>query len=101
MIPDTRRRMKPSAKMPTASRPHTPAVPCTEDAPTGSSIFSRCSTTWTLTSISTAATAPMITAAQGATKAQGAVMPTSPARAPLLVLAALMRPCAPGRGRRP
>ena len=30
-----------------------------------------------------AAMAPITTAAQGATKAQGAVMPTSPARAPL------------------
>ena len=58
-------------------------MPCTEIALTGSSILNTFSITLTDVSIIGAAIAPMTTADQGSTKATGAVMPTSPARAPL------------------
>src|SRR5438876_11654723 len=68
----------PSAKSPTASTPHAPHTPCTEIAPHGSSTCLR-SQNSTLYTTSVPATMPMITDAQGATNAHGAVIATSPA----------------------
>ena len=57
----------PLAKIPTASRPQSPAVPCTEMALTGSSIFRNRSMATTEPIITGAATAPITTADQGST----------------------------------
>src|SRR5262249_32631413 len=72
----------PVAKIPTDSTPQTPLTPCTEIAPTGSST-PRLSKKKTDTTTSQPATAPMITAPIGVTKAQGAVIATRPASIPL------------------
>src|SRR5262245_59678903 len=72
----------PVAKIPTDSTPQTPLTPCTEMAPTGSSM-PRLSKKKTDTTTSQPATAPMITAPKGFTKAQGAVIATRPASMPL------------------
>src|SRR5450755_4163202 len=68
--------------MPTDHTPHRPHTPWTEMAPTQSSI-PLASQNQTLTTTSTPAIAPMITAAQGATNAHGAVIATRPASMPL------------------
>ena len=61
-------------------------TPWTEIAPTGSSIFSVRSTKKTLPQSRMPAISPMITAETELTKAQGAVMATSPASKPLAII---------------
>jgi hypothetical protein len=61
--------------------PQIPARPCAESAPTGSSSLRSIAST-AKTTISPA-TKPMMGAAQYSTKPAGAVIPTSPAIAPL------------------
>ena len=73
----------PSAKTPRLSTPHSPHTPCTLTAPHGSSTFATWSKNHTPTQTRTPATDPIRTAAQGATKAHGAVMATHPASIPL------------------
>src|SRR5256886_10400891 len=63
--------------------PHSPLTPCTEIAPTGSSMRSRRSTKKTATHTSTPAIPPISTADGAVTNAHGAVMATSPASVPL------------------
>src|ERR1700761_9369946 len=69
--------------MPRERTPQAPQAPCTETAPTGSSILSFSSTKKTLKYMMIPAIAPKATAAQASTKAQGAVMATRPASMPL------------------
>src|SRR6266487_841970 len=73
----------PSAKRPSAISPQAPQTPCTDTAPQGSSTWATLSQNQTLMQTSRPATPPMIAAANGATKAQGAVIATSPANMPL------------------
>ena len=65
--------------------PRNPQTPCTDEAPTGSSIF----ITWSIKSTAKIMTVPQIapirTAPTGDTRSQPAVMPTSPANTPLRV----------------
>ncbi len=72
-------------KIPAARVPQAPQTPCTEMAPTGSSIriLSKNSTEKTT---STPAMAPMMMALPGVTLAHRLVMATSPARAPLRLM---------------
>src|SRR5712691_8511209 len=72
----------PVAKIPTDSTPQRPLVPCTEIAPTGSSM-PRLSKKKTDITTRKPATAPIIAAPMGLTKAQGAVIATRPASIPL------------------
>ena len=62
--------------------PHSPQAPCTEIAPTGSSMRSVRSTKKTDAQTRTPAAPPISTADGAVTKAQGAVMATSPASVP-------------------
>ena len=62
-----------------------PQTPCTEEAPTGSSIFRTLSMNSTEYIISMPQIAPMTTAPQGDTVSQPAVIPTKPARMPFRV----------------
>src|SRR2546428_12360864 len=62
--------------------PQNPLTPCTEIAPTGSSMRSLRSMKKTATQTKTPATPPINTADGAVTKAQGAVIATSPASAP-------------------
>src|SRR5690606_38690314 len=73
-----------AAKSPTASVPHAPQTPCTETAPTGSSIMSRSSSTQESTTI-TPPMAPASAAYGTGITLQPAVMETRPASAPLSV----------------
>ena len=73
----------PSANRPTESTPHSPQVPWTEMAPTGSSTLSLFSTNATLKQTRTPATKPMMAAPVVLTKPLGAVMATRPASSPL------------------
>ena len=66
--------------------PQAPHTPCTETAPTGSSILMR-SKNSTANTTMTPAMAPMITAPQLLTLAHPAVIPTRPASTPLPVIA--------------
>src|SRR5919198_5116414 len=70
-----------SVNRPQESVPHTPARPCADSAPTGSS--STFSIARTPSTTMTPATNPMIVAAQGLTYPDGAVIATSAAIAPL------------------
>src|SRR5688572_23114557 len=63
--------------------PHVPQAPCTDDAPTGSSIFSTFSMNSAELMTSTPATMPMNTAVGAVTNAHGAVMATMPPSMPL------------------
>src|SRR6186997_3121770 len=63
--------------------PHAPLMPWTEMAPQGSSTLATWSKNQTPKQTRNPATRPMMAAAQGATKAQGAVIATSPASIPL------------------
>src|ERR671913_392394 len=74
-----------TAKMPVASVPQTPAIPCTATAPIGSSIRAR-STARTPTTAIAPATKPIRIAAQGATKPHAAVTATSAATTPFSVI---------------
>ena len=69
--------------MPTATAPNQPQNPCTEIAPQGSSIFKMRSFNKTPMHTMTPAMTPMTAAEVGDTKAQGAVIATSPASIPL------------------
>ena len=71
--------------MPIVSTPQMPQTPCTEIAPTGSSMPLR-SKKKTDSTTSTAATEPMTAAAQGCTNAQGAVIATRPASMPFAIM---------------
>src|SRR3954452_17328505 len=77
----------PLAKMPTNSTPRVPHTPCTDMAPTGSSTLSRRSMKYTASTTTHPAMMPMTMAAQGSTKAHGAVMATRPASMPLAIMA--------------
>ena len=66
-----------AAKMPTASVPHTPQNPCTDTAPTTSSISKR-SRVFTPIYMIIPPIAPMMMASPGVTKAVGAVIATRP-----------------------
>ena len=70
------------ANNPTAIVPHAPQTPCTEIAPTGSSICKVLSIKTTAHTTRIPATIPIITALPAETNAQPAVIPTRPARAP-------------------
>ncbi len=74
-----------TAKMPVASVPHTPAMPCTATAPMGSSIRAR-STASTPTTAMPPARKPITIAAHGATKPHAAVTATSAATTPFSVI---------------
>ena len=74
-----------TAKRPVASVPQTPAMPCTETAPIGSSIPMR-STKITPTTAIKPDTSPIATAAHGATKPEAAVIATSPASTPFSII---------------
>src|SRR5918994_4179663 len=65
--------------------PQVPQTPCTEMAPTGSSILTRSKNATEPTTI-TPAMAPMSTATDVVTAAHGAVIATSPASRPLAVI---------------
>src|SRR3972149_5761238 len=69
--------------MPTAIIPQIPLAACTATAPKGSSTFILTSTSQTAPLMIKAESNPIIAAAHGATLAQGAVMATNPANAPL------------------
>src|SRR5579871_3899105 len=69
--------------MPTETAPSHPQYPCTEIAPQGSSTLSTRSLKRTPPHTRRPARAPMTTEEVGDTKAQGAVMATSPASIPL------------------
>ena len=69
----------PVAKRPTARPPHIPFTPCTENAPTGSSILSLISTNSTATTTRIPETIPMIAEPIASTSAQPAVTATRPA----------------------
>src|SRR5579862_1061406 len=73
----------PSAKMPTATAPNQPQNPCTDTAPHGSSTFRIRSFSSTPPQTMAPAIKPIMTADVGLTKAQGAVIATSPASIPL------------------
>src|SRR5207244_5251413 len=62
--------------------PHSPLTPCTEIAPTGSSMRNRRSMKKTAAHTSTPATPPISTADGAVTKTNGAVMATRPASVP-------------------
>ena len=62
--------------------PHSPHTPCTEMAPTGSSIRNARSMKNTAAHTSTPAMPPISTADGAVTKAHGAVIATSPASVP-------------------
>src|SRR5438270_14045530 len=66
--------------------PQAPLTPCTEIAPHGSSTWATWSKNHTPAQTRTPAMAPMIEAAHGATKAQGAVIATKPANIPLQLM---------------
>jgi hypothetical protein len=74
-----------TAKIPVASVPHTPAIPCTATAPIGSSIRIL-STSRTPTTATPPATSPITIAAQGATKPAAAVTATSAAITPFSII---------------
>ena len=65
--------------------PRLPHTPCTEEAPTGSSIFRRCSINSTAKIMTVPQMAPIRAAPIGDTRSHPAVTPTSPARIPLSV----------------
>src|SRR5580698_10610941 len=69
--------------MPTDTAPSQPQKPCTEMAPQGSSILVTRSLNSTPRQTRIPASTPITTAEVGDTKAQGAVMATSPASIPL------------------
>ena len=71
-----------------------PHTPCTEMAPTGSSILSRRSTNQIEWMTTIAATLPMSAAAHGCTNAHGAVIATIPASMPLAAIPDRPCPCA-------
>ena len=71
--------------MPTQSTPKTPPTPCTEIAPTGSSMPLRSKKNTDSTTI-TAAIEPITAAAHGCTNAHGAVIATRPASMPLTIM---------------
>ena len=71
--------------MPTLNVPKSPPTPCTEMAPTGSSIPRR-SKKYTDSMIKIAATTPITAAAHGETKAHGAVIATRPASMPFTIM---------------
>src|SRR6266487_3521131 len=66
--------------------PHNPLTPCTEIAPTGSSMRSLPSMKNTATQTNTPATPPISTADGAVTNAHGAVIATRPASAPLAII---------------
>src|SRR4051794_10483305 len=72
--------------MPTHNTPQMPFTPWTDQAPTGSSIFSFRSVTHTDSIVKMAAVEPMTAAAHGCTNAHGAVMATRPASMPLAIM---------------
>src|SRR3989338_2949584 len=74
-----------SEKRPTAKVPQIPFTKCTERAPTGSSILIL-SKDRTEKTTKTPAIAPIVIELKGLTKAQGAVIATRPAKAPLIVM---------------
>ena len=74
-----------TAKMPVASVPQTPAMPCTATAPIGSSMRIR-STSRTPRTATTPATSPITIAAQGATNPAAAVTATSAAITPFSII---------------
>ena len=74
-----------TAKIPVASVPQTPASPCTETAPIGSSMRSRSTPSTPSTAIEPA-TAPITIAAHGATKPDAAVIATSAAITPFSII---------------
>ena len=69
-------------KKPVRIVPVKPQTPCTELAPTGSSIFSTLSMNSTENIIRIPQIVPMMTAPSGETTSQPAVIPTKPARTP-------------------
>jgi hypothetical protein len=71
--------------MPVASVPQTPASPCTETAPIGSSMRIR-STASTPSTAIVPATAPITIAAHGATNPAAAVIATSAAITPFSII---------------
>ena len=75
----------PSEKMPTHRTPNRPPTPWTPMAPTGSSMPRRSMKPMASMTM-TAARMPMTAAAQGCTKAQGAVIATRPASMPLTII---------------
>src|SRR5437879_9245919 len=66
--------------------PHNPLTPCTEIAPTGSSMRSLPSMKNTATQTNTPAIPPISTADGAVTNAHGAVMATNPASVPLAII---------------
>src|SRR2546430_12970953 len=76
----------PSASNPSERMPHSPLTPCTEIAPTGSSMRSLPSMKNTATHTRRPATAPINTADGAVTKAQGAVIATRPASVPFAII---------------
>src|SRR2546427_13108533 len=66
--------------------PHNPFTPCTEIAPTGSSMRSLPSMKNTATQTNTPAIPPISTADGAVTNAHGAVMATNPASVPLAIM---------------
>ena len=79
------------AKRPIESVPQMPQVPCTEMAPTGSSILTLSKARTEKTTI-TPPTRPMTKAKTGVTVPTGAVMDTRPASAPLPAIATSATP---------
>ena len=75
----------PMLKITAARVPQAPQTPCTEMAPTGSSILILSKKSTESTTMTPPA-APMMTALSGVTEAQGAVMATSPAKAPFKLM---------------
>src|SRR5260370_14250684 len=73
----------PLAKSPSDRTPHAPHVPCTLDAPTGSSIFRVCPLKMDDTTTTTPPTAPIRMAAGAPTKGPGTVSATHPPAMPL------------------
>ena len=73
------------SKSPVRIVPRQPQTPCTDDAPTGSSIFSTWSIKSTANIITTPQMAPISTDPKGDTRSHPAVMPTSPASTPFSV----------------
>src|SRR5438046_4882413 len=76
----------PSASSPSARMPHNPFTPCTEIAPTGSSMRNLPSMKNTATQTNTPAIPPISTADGAVTNAHGAVMATNPASVPLAII---------------
>src|SRR5437879_11776499 len=66
--------------------PHNPLTPCTEIAPTGSSMRSLPAMKNTATQTNTPAIPPITTADGAVTNAHGAVMATNPASVPVAIV---------------